>query len=210
MSTDASRELLEAHPKVTYHQVNTGGQIDHAFYLRVKNDEWKKHSSNADWVIVVDIDELLYHPDLLQLLAHYKNIGTNFPRTYGYNMVAEDYPSAATNKQIYEILKNGLGASNMNKFCIFNPQQIWPRYLPGAHNTRPCPIENLKMSEAVDLKILHYKYMNIDVMVKRYAELARRRSAKYNKLGLSVHYTQPEEEVRAIYWRIVAEAKPVV
>lgn len=210
MSTDASCKLLKDHPKVTYYKVNTNGQIDHSFYLRVKNDEWKKHSLNVDWVIVVDIDEFLYHSDLLTLLTHYKSIGTNFPKTNGYNMVANDYPSPATNEQIYEILKNGVAASNMNKFCIFDPKQIWPRYFPGAHNTRPCPRENLKMSETIDLKVLHYKYMNVDTMVNRYATLAKRRSAIYNKLGLSVHYTQTEEEVRALFLRQINDAKQVI
>ena len=42
---------------------STGGKINDFKYLEIKNNAWKKSRGKADWVIVVDMDEFLYHLD---------------------------------------------------------------------------------------------------------------------------------------------------
>ena len=58
----------------------------------LSNECWKASRGLADWVIVTDIDEHLYHSDLSTLLIRYKAQGTTFIPALGYQMISEEFP----------------------------------------------------------------------------------------------------------------------
>src|SRR5262245_9842041 len=62
-STDGSRELLRQHPKVSLRSFESSGDsfVDSArsFY----DTAWQESRGQADWVMLVNIDEHLHHPD---------------------------------------------------------------------------------------------------------------------------------------------------
>lgn len=72
MSTDSSRDILKSHPKVKYNTFDTDGKCCEVTLTKIRNEEYKKFSYNCDYVIIVDIDEILYHPKILDLLLMYK------------------------------------------------------------------------------------------------------------------------------------------
>ena len=59
-SDDASQDLVRACPRAELRLYDSGGRSSEDSFLEVKNQCWP--SSDADWVIVCDIDELVYHP----------------------------------------------------------------------------------------------------------------------------------------------------
>ena len=65
-SDDGSRQLIEACPNAVLMSYDSGGEYSERILQRLKNNCWKW--STADWVIVCDVDELVYHPHLLQYL----------------------------------------------------------------------------------------------------------------------------------------------
>ena len=58
----------------------------------LSNECWRASRGVADWVIVTDIDEHLYHSDLFTLLIRYKAQATTFIPELGYQMISEKFP----------------------------------------------------------------------------------------------------------------------
>ena len=70
-STDDSQEILRLNPKVELRPMppysDPESRIGSA--LALQETCWKESRGIADWVIVTDIDEHLYHPDMYRYLA---------------------------------------------------------------------------------------------------------------------------------------------
>jgi glycosyltransferase involved in cell wall biosynthesis len=78
-------------------------QIKHASYV----------NSDADFVIVVDTDELVYHPDIVNLLEGYKEDGVTLPKIKGYTMVTDSgYPEVG---KLTQIVTKGIPSINYAK-----------------------------------------------------------------------------------------------
>ncbi len=92
MSTDATRALLAGYPNVEIVSLDTGGQYAHVERERMKNHAWKASAGKADFVLVCDVDEFLYHPHLDVLLALMKRHGYTVLRPHGYQMACEKLP----------------------------------------------------------------------------------------------------------------------
>src|SRR5574343_401098 len=43
----------------------TGNEVNELVFLQMKNNCWK--DSKADWVIIVDTDEFIYHPNIVEI-----------------------------------------------------------------------------------------------------------------------------------------------
>ena len=133
MSTDSSDEIYKKYPKVTVLKWNSNNQIDENNYLKIKNEEYKKYSRDADWVIVCDCDEFLYHESLLNKLKEYYDKGVTIPYVVGYEMISETFPNY-DGELITEKIKIGYGeAPELSKHVVFNPK-IDIRYSTGAHS----------------------------------------------------------------------------
>ena len=183
MSTDSSDEIYKKYPKVQVLKWDSNEQINEMNYINIKNDEYKKHSRDkgADWVIVCDCDELLYHPNLIGILKEYKEKGITVPRVCGHDMVSENFP-IYDGELITEKIK--IGSDRYQPMCkniIFNPN-IDVNFGVGAHSFSS---SNGVFSENEDLKLLHYKFLGKDYVKKLYVDRAKRLSAfnKQNKFG---------------------------
>src|SRR5438105_4171468 len=75
-STDGSLSMLQNHPNVEVHRFVRSDPASFALSEQVLSNEcWKASRGAADWVIVTDIDEHLYHTDILTLLVRYNALG---------------------------------------------------------------------------------------------------------------------------------------
>lgn len=184
-STDASPEIVRSFPKAELREFDTGGTFDDLANVRIKNEAYKEARGVADFVIVVDADELLYHPNISQLLTQYKEEGITLPRIAGYNMFKWRFPRSE--RPITELVRLGREAPFYDKRCIFRPD-VDINFNPCCHTCSPeGPIAE---SAAAEFKLLHYHYIGYLYNLKKHRERGRRLS-QYNlerNLGTEYHW----------------------
>jgi glycosyltransferase involved in cell wall biosynthesis len=174
-STDGSLEYLRKHPKVEIRGCrNRGGS-----YIERSRDfwntAWKESLGEADWVINSNIDEHLYHKDIIGYLKSCSNQGITILPSSGYEMISHDVPSV--NGRLCDALMLGSpteslsgASSRLSKIMIFDPDAIEDiNYAVGRHLANPTG--NVIFPEKSELKILHYKFLGLKYLEQRYAEL---------------------------------------
>jgi glycosyltransferase involved in cell wall biosynthesis len=191
-STDRTREIAEslgAEVRVFGRQ----GELDDQAYLDVKNHAWK--GSKADWVIVVDDDEILYHPNLKEVLS--TTTGTIF-KTQGFNIHSDDLP-----RETWLDIQTGEPNENYSKLCIFNPKQITEiKYNFGCHVARP--MGNIVWADT-RLTLLHYRNVGgVERLIARHKLYKERLSEVNRKYNLGHHYTESEQSKRT-QWKEFTE-----
>jgi glycosyltransferase involved in cell wall biosynthesis len=176
--------------------------------MDIKNSCWK--GSQADWVIVCDCDEVLYHPffmlkawDKVPFDYNAKNQVTIF-KTIGWQIMSNDMPK----DDLLEIT-NGYEFSNYAKFIIFNPKAIQEiNYNPGAHRINP--IGDVRYSEE-SLYVLHYKHIGgVERTIQRYAEYQPRMSRLNRQRGYGVHYWRTVGSLHEEWNERMAKSKPLI
>lgn len=165
------------------------GVLDDQEYLKVKNEAWK--ASQADWVIVVDDDEILYHPNLVSELQLATDSGATIIRPAGFSMFSDYMP-------LYDWIeiKTGVRDEKYDKLCCFNPKRISDiNYVPGCHEARPKGSVRL-VNKAY---MLHYHGVGgVQRMIDRHQqyEPRRQRSAFNMRWGCGKEYGYSPESKR--------------
>jgi len=165
-------------------------KIDDSLLTRLKCNSWKR--SDADLVIVVDIDELLYHSDgLLEFFTGKIQQGYTMFKPQAYDMVCEGLPDYKSNKNVYEFSQCTYGVRNDNfdKICAFSPKEVKSvNYSDGCHKCKPTGNINVYQNDS-EYKLLHYKYPSKELYTKQISSSFSRLS-EYNikwKRGFEYH-----------------------
>jgi hypothetical protein len=169
---------------------DTNNQINDKKYLEIKNNCWK--SSQTDWVLVADVDELL---DITPtyLLNEYASIISS----EGYNMINMD------NCPLSEI-KWGARHYNSDKSYLFNKREIKEiNYEAGCHKANPTG--NVSYSERT-YRAYHYNFINLELSIEKYKTYAKRLSPENIKNGWGIHYLMTPEQIKAEYLEIQRNA----
>lgn len=119
-STDNSRRIIKDHPKTELRTYKTNSQIKDDVYLQIKESCVYDAKGKADYAIVGDIDEFLYHSNIKKFLAD--NSSFSFYRPAGFEMVSEKFPT--TDKMIYDECNIGIPTTKLCKPLLFNPNKI--------------------------------------------------------------------------------------
>lgn len=182
-SDDKTFEIAMSFGNVIFLPYDTGGKLSDETYLKIKNNCWR--GAETDWVLIADVDE---HLQINQWsLEKESTNGVSIIRAHGFNMV-----NLADDLNI-EGITHGVVAPSYDKFYLFNKAKIRDiNYGAGAH--RASPVGQIKFSEPYHC--FHYKYVNIDYMVKRHAHFASRLSDDNKKRGYGVHYQFGEERIK--------------
>lgn len=164
-STDKTLEILNGHPKVTLLPREKEGHHDH-FYVTELYPQYERYSRGvADWVIIADADEFVYHPHLREVLATAKEQGILVLQCSGYSMVAENLPRASG--QIYDEIKMGLLDRAESKWTIHSPD-IKIRHRKGRHGM-PIVEGDFRRSKGrhSGIKLFHYRYLTKEYIDSR-------------------------------------------
>lgn len=173
-STDNSIKIMED-AGVNIIPFDTNGKFEESALMNIRNTCWK--GSDADWVIVCDTDELIYNPDIIKIL---EKVDANHILCEGYEMMNEELPT--TDGQIYEEIKNGYLKVDYSKPCLFKPSEVVEsNFAPGSHTATPTG--NINSINDSGIKLLHYKYLNRDVLINKYAHYAIRQSDEMKRKG---------------------------
>jgi UDP:flavonoid glycosyltransferase YjiC (YdhE family) len=178
MSSDGTRELLESHPLCERRIFDTGGEVRDDLLIKLKNEAWKESRGQAEWVIVCDADEFIYHPDLPAYLKSCQQRGITIPQPTGFNMVSEKWPEPGS--QIWEQMREGRPDLFFSKKALFDPNAVSEiNYDPGAHACSP--VGRIKVERDPQLKLLHYKYIGGADRLRERRERFTRRLSQVNK-----------------------------
>lgn len=204
-SDDGSEDICRSYPNVVLRKYQSNGEIRDDIYLQIKNNCWKESAGQADWVIVCDIDEFLYHPDLLSVLKEAKEKKISHFQSIGYEMLGNCVPNA--NQNLIEQIKIGTRRKMYDKTLLFDPNLIQEiNYDWGAHSC--LPIGSLK-EDKTSLKLLHYKYLSKEYVAERYKALSTRLSKRNRKMNLGVHYFFNYRKIRKTYAEYFKNAERV-
>lgn len=196
-STDASREIVASCPRASLayaHEIapHTRGTYSEMALTRIRNNAYKRSRGRAEWVIVVDVDEFLYHPRLVDTLWRYHAEGITLPRTVGYDMVSEGPPRGMAH--IYDEIKRGFINEEYAKRAVFDPM-LSIRYAPGSHSCAPDGI--VRESRDAELMLLHFRFLGEDYFVNKYATRQSRMSAESRARGWGMYLTIPSDGAQA-------------
>lgn len=202
-STDNSREIAEA-MGCEVRLFGVEGQLNDAEYLKVKNNAWK--GSQADWVIVCDADEILWHPNLTQSLFNCKMNALTIVSTDGINMFSDTLPSIN-----WMEVKTGVPDKNYSKFICFDPKAISEiGYVYGCHESKPTG--NVRYSSEIGFNpyLLHYKHVGgAERIANRHALYASRLSAINKRWKLGFQYSEPRAQTIKYFNEQLALAKAI-
>ena len=154
-STDKTVLIAKYFPDVKVETYPYKGLHNEDNHSKCLIDSCKRNSKDADWVMCVDQDEFIYHPDMHSILA--LNAGIMKPRAY--MMISKEVPKGKG--QIYDEVKTGVRTPKFDKPVIFNPE-IKLEFGNGRH-TVTSEVEPIETA----LKLLHYKYLSRDYYHKR-------------------------------------------
>jgi glycosyltransferase involved in cell wall biosynthesis len=154
----------------------------------IKNTCWKE--SKAEWVIIADADEFVYHPDLVEILKRTK--ATIFQPEY-FNMFSKMFPK--TKGQIYDSVKKGLpGGIWTDKANVFKPSEITDiNYGVGGHSATPTGNVIYRYD---DLMTLHMRFLSEKYVISRHKQAAKRYNAQNRLKGWGVQYFWNEEKTK--------------
>lgn len=167
MSDDGSREILESCPAAEVRPWDTGGLSDEDSLRELKNSCWEESRGVADWVMIVDVDEFVYHPDLVAYLERMRGHAVLRPR--GYQMWHPHFPTGSG--QIYDEVKIGERCPGFfDKLCVFNPDLVDRiNYHVGSHHADPtAPVTGS------ELKLLHFKHLGWQYLYDRQVRMRGR------------------------------------
>jgi hypothetical protein len=184
MSTDGSDAIYAKYPKVSVIKWSSNDEINEMNYVNIKSMAYRETSRDADWVIVCDCDEFLYSPMLLEVLEIYKITGVTVPKINGHDMVSATFPEYDGGSLIAKIRTGSDVYGPMSKNIIFNPK-LDVSYGIGGHSFQA---PGAVYSEAVNLKLLHYKFLGKDYVKKLYIARAKRLSTWNKQHKFGEHY----------------------
>lgn len=163
-SNDGTLEMLKSHPKVKVLPLNLG-RIDDDYFV---NKLWPQYETisrgNADWVMCIDADEFIYHPNILNKLEELGKEGIKRVLCHGFTMYHPTFPT--TSGQIYDEVKLGVKDKWSTKHVLFTPD-IRIRWSRGRHRLRTDHPPNIVTILDIGIHILHFRYLGWEYYMER-------------------------------------------
>ena len=205
-SDDGSCEYLAEQPDVVLSRFDSAGDSFVAKARQFYCDAWKASRGHADYVVVVNIDELVHNPDPRAALSLAREEKATVIDTRGWEMIGDSMPTCGP---LWKTVPHGVHSKAESKIAIFDPEAIREiNYGPGRHTAKPEGRVRGYNEPIFDL--LHYKYLSADYLVERYRQLGERMRAGDIASQYGTHYQKTEEELRAEHARLRAAAVPVL
>jgi hypothetical protein len=188
-SDDGSRERLAEHPRVDLRTLERTHPDSLILSLRDLYDHgWKESRGEADWVVVVNLDEHLYHPDMTRYLGDCRQAGVTAIPALGFQMVGDEVPPP--HATLSETVRRGVVWQYMSKLAVFDPDAIeHVNYSPGRHVADP--EGELVYPERDELLLLHFKYLGLEYIDGR--QSAQRARLGERDRGYGVYRATREE-----------------
>lgn len=205
-SDDKTLEILAQYPDwITVKRFGTGG-IDNHEYLEVKNNCWK--GSDADWVVISDMDECLYSKDLFDEIEKLEKRGVNIIAPQWVECWGWKFPEYNEEKLGHELVEKPMKSMSVwhHKCVLLKPSEVKEiNYSVGAHLCRPKgKTKMVYMGSRIFL--VHMKFLSPEYVMERYKALQGRILAS-NGSNHSRHYFRTEEDIMSEFKTKLADDK---
>lgn len=201
-SVDGSWSILQAHRKVEVRPFVRS--VPDSFALSeqaLSNECWKASRGRADWVIVTDVDEHLFHPSGRGYLARCSATGVTLIPALGFQMISEVAPGP--DEELALSCRFGAPWAKMMKPSIFDPDEIIEmNFSPGRHKADPTGRVSVPGTD--EMLLLHYKYLGFEQTLHRHRMLRSGMGSLDLQSGWGHKYSWAAEELRAD-WDTVAK-----
>jgi hypothetical protein len=180
-SSDRSRDLLTAHPKVSWECLglpSNDGTRHSGELLGYYDEVWKRSRGVADWVILCNIDELFHHADPRGYLERCRAEGVTLIPSEGWDMVRWRFP--APDADLVRDVGRGVRKMRMDKVFAFDPDAIQEtRFSRGRH--RALPHGRIVYPSRYEVRLLHYRFLGFRQYLGRFLEKRRRNPVNYGQ-----------------------------
>jgi hypothetical protein len=203
-SVDATWSILQAHRNVeARHLVRS---VPDSFVLSEQafsNECWKRSRGEADWVIVTDIDEHLFHPAGRNYLSMCSAAGVTMVPALGFQMISEQPP--APDEELARAYRFGAPWKKLMKPSIFDPDEVLEiNFAPGRHVADP--LGRIQVPGTDEMLLFHYKYLGFQQTLQRHRMLLTGLGSLDRRSGWGHKYLWPEDELRADWNTVVEKA----
>jgi hypothetical protein len=211
-STDNSIEILKTKfPEIIIQELDTDGKYREDVLMSIRNSIWK--NSEADFVIMADMDEIIYDydHDILDKLNEMKEKGIAIPKVTGYNMYSEKFPDDY-NISIINQVSDKVKDKNFDKNIIFNPKLVKEmNFGPGSHYCKPVfneEVNKLKqVNHSFELSLLHFKYLDREYLYEKHNNYCNRNSNINRFYGYGFEYNLGNKYVDIVFDKIEKKLK---
>lgn len=195
-SNDGTVEFLRSKPNVEVKRFHYAHPESFSLSAKpVRDNCWKESRGAADWVILADVDEHIYHPRIEDYLRECKARGITYMPTLGFDMVTDEFPGQ--NEYLAQTRTRGAPNHYFNKMRILDPDAIEEiNFSVGGH--RASPSGRLVLPEKDELLLLHYKLLGIDYVTSRQTALGRRLRQRDVANRWGHHFFRSREEQECI------------
>lgn len=202
-STDGSIDIASTFEKVTILPWWSDNKLNDYKNVEVKQSYYKIYSrpdspmcvEPADWVITCDMDEIVYHPQLLPILEGYTRQAATVANIVGFNMVSDK--NFCEIDSLVDSVKMGVQAKAFNKPVLF-AVRFDMIFSMGCH---PYGVGYDQMLDQPFYKkgtnkiaLLHYKYIGERSIIKAKSSILRLSQENINN-NLSGHYQKTTKEL---------------
>jgi predicted O-methyltransferase YrrM len=170
-STDRSLFILSNHPRVEVRRFERSDLNSFAVSEQALSNEcWKESRGVANWVIVSDIDEQLFHPAMPRYLRECAAAGVSVIPALGFQMISNSVPCEG--EVLFQTCPFGVPWAQMMKSSLFDPLRIEEiNFSLGRHTAAPSG--EIKLPSRDEVLLLHYKYLNLERTYLRHRELLK-------------------------------------
>lgn len=205
-SDDHSDEIIRLHKNADIIKFKTDG-FDDTIHAQIKNNCWKKSRGKADYVIVCDVDEFIYHSQIKSFINMIMKQKITLPTPIGYSMYAESFPEYSKDFTIIQLVRKGVRDNYYSKNLLFDPHRVVEiNYTAGSHVCHPVG----KIVKGDEYKVLHYKNMDIEAVIARNRVYAERLSTNNIIKKFGVHYLRDEEKIRSNFEQNLKKSEVVI
>ena len=207
-STDQCEAIIRSHHNADIVKFRTDGFNDNE-HARIKNSCWKRSRGKADYVVVCDTDEFLYHEDIFAFLQDASRQRYSFFRPEGWEMYSATFPTFEKGIPLTTQVKVGVPSPNYGKSILFDPYRIVEiNYEPGAHFCHPLGL--VRTLNHSGLKVLHYKNLGLDYMMSRINSYRKRMSDINKEEQYAFHYYYDDQQIAATFHENLNNAVPAI
>jgi hypothetical protein len=200
-STDKTLELLAARDRVEIRPFKRTHATSLVLSAQdLNNSMWKESRGFADWVIITSPDEHLYHPAGLRWYlraARWRKI-TAIP-ALAFQMVCDTFP--AHDEYLVRTRRFGAALDLYNKLSIFDPNALSETHF-GVGRHAAAPEGSVRFPKRDRLLLFHYKFLGIDYVANRYAQLNGRREKTDIENGYGYHYLVGRDQLEAEFVKL--------